>query len=143
MSSSVNLAMASPPSPSSPSTSPSTSPSAPPAARNQLVANAAGDDEGGRSLVPPSGRRRAPVRPPPVRIGWASPTLRARHRSSGQPLSPRPSALDGLEALGEPAGVALLGTRQRLEPLGDLGEALVAGGLRETGIHLGVLVGLA
>src|SRR5690606_31079618 len=47
------------------------------------------------------------------------------------------------EALREPAGVALLGACQRLEPLGDLGEALLAGGLREARVHLGVLVGLA
>ena len=50
---------------------------------------------------------------------------------------------DVLEALGEAAGVALLGAGQRLEPLGDLLEALVAGGLGEARVHLGVLVGLA
>lgn len=37
----------------------------------------------------------------------------------------------GLEALLEPAGVALLGPGQGLQPLGDLDEALVAGGLGE------------
>src|SRR5580692_3290884 len=50
---------------------------------------------------------------------------------------------DRLEALSETPGVRLLGARQRLEPLGDLHEALVAGGLGEAGVHLGVLVGLA
>src|SRR5690349_23176223 len=53
------------------------------------------------------------------------------------------AAADLVEALGEAAGVALLGPGQRLEPLGDLLEALVAGGLGEAGVHLGVLVGLA
>src|SRR5580765_2369649 len=48
-----------------------------------------------------------------------------------------------LEALGEAAGVALLGPGQGLQPLGDLLEALLAGGLGEARVHLGVLVGLA
>ena len=39
--------------------------------------------------------------------------------------------------------MALLGAGQGLEPLGDLVEALVAGGLGEARVHLGVLVGLA
>src|SRR5262245_56480161 len=47
------------------------------------------------------------------------------------------------EALREPARVALLGPRERLEPLRDLVEALLASGLGEPGIHLRVLVGLA
>src|SRR3954462_6144633 len=51
--------------------------------------------------------------------------------------------LDGLEALGEAAGMALLGPGESLEPLRDLFEALVAGGLGEARVHLGVLVGLA
>src|SRR4051794_33542497 len=46
------------------------------------------------------------------------------------------------EALGEAAGVALLGAGQGLEPFGDVLEALVAGGLREARVHLRVLVGL-
>src|SRR4051812_16549885 len=53
------------------------------------------------------------------------------------------SGVEGLEALAEAAGVALLGAGERLEPLGDLLEALVAGRLGETRVHLGVLVGLA
>src|SRR4029453_10863957 len=48
-----------------------------------------------------------------------------------------------VEALLEAAGVGLLGARQRLEPLGNLGEALLAGGAGEAGIHLCVLVRLA
>src|SRR4051794_19467323 len=50
---------------------------------------------------------------------------------------------DVLEALLEPPGVALLGACERLEPLGNFFEALVARGLREAGVHLRVLVGLA
>src|SRR3954471_16561214 len=50
---------------------------------------------------------------------------------------------EGLEALGEAAGVGLLGAGERLEPLGDLVEALVARRLGEARVHLGVLVGLA
>src|SRR3954453_16057967 len=50
---------------------------------------------------------------------------------------------DGLEALREAAGVALLGTGERLEPLRDLLEALVARRLGEARVHLGVLVRLA
>src|SRR5712691_2483906 len=52
-------------------------------------------------------------------------------------------AVDGSESLGEATGVVAFGTCERLEPLGDLLEALVAGGLGEAGVHLGVLVGLA
>src|SRR5579883_2232511 len=51
--------------------------------------------------------------------------------------------LDGLEPGGEATGVALLGPGKGLEPLGDLVEALLAGGLGEARVHLGVLVGLA
>jgi hypothetical protein len=39
--------------------------------------------------------------------------------------------------------VALLGLGERLEPLGDLVEALLAGGLRHAGVHRLVLVRLA
>jgi hypothetical protein len=45
--------------------------------------------------------------------------------------------------LREAAGVALLGAGEGLEPVGDLVEAFVAGGLGEARVHLGVLVGLA
>src|SRR5450432_560659 len=51
--------------------------------------------------------------------------------------------LEEREHLGEAAGVALLGLGQRLEPLGDVVEALVARGLRHAGVHRLVLVGLA
>ena len=47
------------------------------------------------------------------------------------------------EHLREAAGVALLGLRERLEPLGDVVEALVARGLRHAGVHRLVLVRLA
>src|ERR1700741_897722 len=52
-------------------------------------------------------------------------------------------AFETFEALPEAAGVALLGAGERLEPLRDLVEALVARGLGEAGVHLGLLVGLA
>src|SRR3546814_3225545 len=48
-----------------------------------------------------------------------------------------------VERLLETAGVALLGLRQGLEPVGDLVEALVARRARHARIHVGVLVGLA
>src|SRR5436309_4589575 len=53
------------------------------------------------------------------------------------------SLAQGLETLGEAAGVRLLGLGERLEPLRDLREALAARGLREARVHLGELVGLA
>src|SRR5882672_9393838 len=71
--------------------------------------------------------------------------------SRGQALDRR-AALDGLrgllagdlpESLVEPAGVGLLRLCQRLEPLRELREALVARGLRHARVHLRVLVGLA
>src|ERR1700704_2872836 len=52
------------------------------------------------------------------------------------------ASVQALEALGELAGGALLGAGERLQPLRDLLEALVARGLREAGVHLGVLIGL-
>src|SRR5688500_5929371 len=48
------------------------------------------------------------------------------------------SAVQAVERLLEAAGMALLGLRQGLEPLGDLLEALLAGGARHAGIHVGV-----
>src|SRR5262249_19800633 len=53
------------------------------------------------------------------------------------------SGPERIEPLLEAAGVGPLGARERLEPFGDLLEALVARRLGEAGIHLGVLVGLA
>src|SRR5664280_364216 len=43
----------------------------------------------------------------------------------------------------EATGVALLRPGKRLEPFGDLVESLVACGAGKSGVHLGVLVGLA
>ena len=58
--------------------------------------------------------------------------------------SPAPvGSADRVEQFLETAGVALLGLGQRLEPVGDLVEALVAGGLGHARVHVGVLVGLA
>src|SRR5262245_36709871 len=59
------------------------------------------------------------------------------------PCRGRSALIQTVEALLEASGVRLLGARQGLAPLRDLGEALVARGLREAGIHLRVLVGLA
>src|SRR5450755_4470434 len=53
------------------------------------------------------------------------------------------SSADRRQELREAVRVRFLGARERLEPVGDLGKAFFAGGLREPGIHLGVLVGLA
>src|SRR6476620_3717734 len=65
----------------------------------------------------------------------------AGSRSFGQLV--RDGSADGAEALGEATGVGLLGAGQRLQPLGDVLEALVASRLGEARVHLGVLVGLA
>ena len=61
---------------------------------------------------------------------------------SGEPAPERLGALQVVECLLEPVGVRALGFGQRLEPIGNLTEALVAGGLRHTRVHVGVLVGL-
>src|SRR5262245_32615265 len=53
------------------------------------------------------------------------------------------SEVQALETLGEAARVRLLRLGERLEPLGDLLEALAARRLREPGVHLRELVGLA
>jgi hypothetical protein len=50
---------------------------------------------------------------------------------------------DAVEQLLEAPGVRLLGLRERLEPVGDLGEALLARGLGHARVHVGVLVRLA
>src|SRR5438046_2141929 len=50
--------------------------------------------------------------------------------------------LDRLDALLEAGGVRFLGASERLEPLGDVFEALAGPGIRESGIRLGGLVGL-
>src|SRR2546428_2699111 len=66
--------------------------------------------------------------------------------ASGAPapaVTPMRSLAQGLETLGEAAGVRLLGLGERLEPLRNLLEALAACGLREARIHLRELVGLA
>src|SRR3954452_12602484 len=80
----------------------------------------------------------------PLSIAGGPVRARPRGRAPG-PHTPRNCgcSAEGLEALPEAAGVALLGAGERLEPLGDLLEALVAGRLGEAGVHLRVLVGLA
>src|SRR5690606_29431078 len=66
-------------------------------------------------------------------------------RRSGAATSagPAPKSCHGVESLLEAAGVALLGLRQRLEPVGNLVEALFARGAGHAGVHVGLLVGLA
>src|SRR6185369_11750561 len=56
---------------------------------------------------------------------------------------PRRSATERLETLRETTGMGFLGLRQRLEPLGDLLEPLVARRLGEARVHLRELVRLA
>ena len=59
------------------------------------------------------------------------------------PAGPDRVSGDLVQRLLEAAGVAALGFRQSLEPVGDLVEALVAGGPGHARIHVGVFVGLA
>src|SRR5580658_3756374 len=73
---------------------------------------------------------------------------RSRNDDRAGPAGPARSSsardlAERLEALREAPGVALLGPSQRLEPFGDLLEALLAGRLGEAGVHLRVLVRLA
>src|SRR2546428_2853518 len=77
---------------------------------------------------------------------FASAARAAGAEASGAPapaVTPMRSLAQGLETLGEAAGVRLLGLGERLEPLRDLREALAARGLGEARVHLGELVGLA
>src|SRR5690606_18353678 len=53
------------------------------------------------------------------------------------------SGVETVQRLLEAIGVGPLGLGQGLEPVGDLVEALVAGGFRHARVHVGVLVGLA
>src|SRR6202034_2628515 len=62
-------------------------------------------------------------------------TMSRRHQGRGG------CSGDRGQSLAEPTGVALLGAGQGLQPLGDLDEPLVPGGLGEARVHLGVLVG--
>src|SRR5947208_6761258 len=86
-----------------------------------------------RMVTPRGGRRRgaAPDETP-------GPPAHRRVSASSDAV-----AADLLEALREATGVALLRASQRLQPLADLLEPLVAGGAGEPRVHLGVLVGLA
>src|SRR4051812_45011056 len=85
-------------------------------------------------VVLPVGRRESPPSPFPV----IARRTRGAARGGQGLLRVQP-----VEALLEPAGVRALGAGQGLEPLRDLLEALLAGGLREAGVHRRVLVGLA
>ncbi len=90
---------------------------------------------------------------PILGISWLEWTRRAAVRArkdvgnpeAGPPGRGSTASLEVLQILqtaGEATGVAALGLGERLEPLGDLVEALLAGGLRHARVHLGVLVGL-
>src|SRR5690242_6988294 len=59
-----------------------------------------------------------------------------------KPLA-RTRSAERVEGLLEAAGMRLLGLGERLEPVGDLLEALLAGRACHAGIHVGVFVGLA
>src|SRR6266571_1008806 len=78
------------------------------------------------ALVLVSGARKAP------HSGGAPRNLALRLRRS-----------ERVERLLEAPGVGLLGLGERLEPVGDLVEAFLAGGTRHARVHVGVLVGLA
>src|SRR3972149_999754 len=66
-----------------------------------------------------------------------------RYGSSSLDGLGRVLASDLLQPLGEAARVRLLSLGQRLEPLGQLGETVVAGGFGKARVHLRVLVRLA
>src|SRR5215207_1683687 len=91
-------------------------------------------------MVAPRALQPRSAKPPSLRGSRERPRTRP-----GPPMHDVVSdgSADLVEALAESAGVALLCARQRLQPLADLLESLVAGGASEPGIHLGVLVGLA
>src|SRR5688572_12733344 len=65
---------------------------------------------------------------------WAEPLLRNFASASG-------GSADVVEQSLEAPGVRLLGLGERLEPIGDLHEALLACRLGEPRVHVGVLVG--
>src|SRR5262245_23537949 len=68
-----------------------------------------------------------------------APGSASRRPPCGAALEPA----ERVETLLEAPSVGLLGAGERLEPLGDLGEAFLASHLRETRVHLRVLVGFA
>src|SRR5260370_934076 len=87
------------------------------------------------------------------------PLCRARRgasqaRGTRRPWPPRPLAVPAsggerllatqrIEGPLEAAGMRFFGLCEGLEPIGNLVEALLAGGARHAGIHVGVLVRLA
>src|SRR4029450_5207061 len=90
-----------------------------------------------RIVTPRGGGRRGPT--PATAAGYAS----GPGRTPGPPAQSQVSAVsatDLVEALREATGGALLRASQRLQPLADLLEALVAGGAGEPRVHLGVLI---
>src|SRR5690606_9991600 len=83
----------------------------------------------------------------PSRLAMALPAAVETAMPAGSPGGPPAGAghllPEGVEGLLEAVGVGPLGLGERLEPVGDLAEALVPGGLRHARVHVGVLVGLA
>src|SRR6185437_1641450 len=64
-------------------------------------------------------------------------------RAASLPTNDDGLLAERVERLLEAAGMRFLGLRERLEPVGDLVEAFLAGGLRHAGIHVGVFMCLA
>src|SRR5690349_5966563 len=84
-----------------------------------------------------------PPKPPTLGDAAAQPRRPSSHRDARLDRLGGILARDLVQALGEAAGVRLLGLGQRLEPLRELLKALVTRGLRHARIHLRVLVRLA
>src|ERR1700756_4335533 len=75
-----------------------------------------------------------------------NPVIKANPRPVRRPAGgdrQRKTGLDTVQSLLEAVGMGALGLGERLEPVRDLAEALVAGLLRHTRIHVRVFVRLA
>src|SRR5881296_2200486 len=110
-----------------------------------------GARQGSKRPVPANWPRTPRPQMEPSRIGAASacrvvPRSLARPRAASRARAlvrlGRLLASDLLEALVEPAGVRLFRLGERLEPLGELGKALLARRLGHDRVHLRVLVRL-
>src|SRR6185312_11847788 len=64
-------------------------------------------------------------------------------RAASLPTNDDGLLAERVERFLEAAGMRFLGLGERLEPVGDLVEAFLAGGLRHAGIHVGVFMRLA
>src|SRR6478752_7107456 len=80
----------------------------------------------------------------PSRMGRFARSSRTKKGTRTGPLCTKTGVLrHRVERLLEAAGVALLGLREGLEPVGDLAEAFLTRGARHARIHVGVFVRLA